>query len=960
MAVPEKLRELVSLYEENRTEYRSGKFNETQARIQFINPLFELLGWDVSNKNEYAELYKDVVHEDAVKIGGRTKAPDYSFRIGGARKFFLEAKKPVVPVTDDIPSAYQLRRYGWSAKLSLSVLSNFEDLAIYDCRIKPEPSDKASKARVKIYHFKDYVEHWDEIYSILSKESVLRGSFDKFSNDARKKRGTAQVDDAFLDDIESWREALAKNIFLRNKTLSIRELNTAVQRTIDRIVFLRIAEDRGIEPYGTLGNLKGTKNIYAALCELFRKADARYNSGLFHFDEADGSQETLDNFTLTLKIDDKVLHEILKGLYYPDSPYVFSVLSADILGQVYEQFLGKVISHSKNAITITEKPEVKKAGGVYYTPSYIAEFIVENTIGKWVSGRTPNQVSGNDARVKDSAPLRIIDPACGSGSFLIVAYQYLLNWYCTKYVEENAEKHAKGRDPKLYYAAGGEWRLTIAEKRRILTSHIFGVDIDPQAVEVTKLSLLLKVLEGENGDVVSSQMDLFKMRVLPDLGKNIKCGNSLIGDDFYELFDADSLSLDERLSVNTFNWDREFFKGFKGKFDILIGNPPYLYSSAGENKKYFSEHYKYSQYQTDFYQYFIEKSYALVKDNGVISYIVPDSWLNSSNFSNLRKLMVEVNGVNTLVFFDYLVFKSASIENTIFIGSPTQSNSISVVRSPAPGVFTDYAVLDTSKVIARGIIDPRYTEADEKIIAKVDTFSPASERYDINRGLHAYRTDGYGKSAYQDGPQTKADKDKRSYHSEEKLNDTYLPEIRGRDVGFFDYCYSGSFISYGDWLAEPRPERFMRAPKVVLRKTLGRRLSCAIIEEPAAVDQALYIAISKNSSADDLKLLAGLAGSTFGAWYIRTKYAIYDRLHPWYTKKNLADFPIPESTSSIISVYEKITSKRARFKESKLEQERNLLLADIERLEASLDDAVFNAYGLTDSEKAVVLSGALD
>lgn len=960
MAAPEKLKELVTLYESNVDEYRSNRFNETQTRIQFINPLFELLGWDVSNQNEYAELYKDVVHEDAVKIGGKTKAPDYSFRVGGARKFFLEAKKPAIHIKDDIPSAYQLRRYGWSSKLPLSVLVNFEEMAIYDCRIKPEPTDKASKARVKIYNFKDYIHNWDEIYSILSKEAVLKGSFDKFSNDARKKRGTAEVDDAFLCDIEAWREALAKNIFLRNKNLNVRELNTAVQRTIDRIIFLRIAEDRGIEAYGRLASLKGTKDVYASLCDFFVQADARYNSGLFHFDSSDGSQETLDNFTLDLNIDDKVLNEIIKGLYYPDSPYVFSVLSADILGQVYEQFLGKVIRLTSKTAVITEKVEVKKAGGVYYTPSYIAEFIVENTVGKWVNGRTPNQISGTDARIKNATPLRILDPACGSGSFLIVAYQYLLNWYCKQYVEENADKYAKGKDPKLYFATGGEWRLTIAEKRRILTTHIFGVDIDPQAVEVTKLSLLLKVLEGENGDVISSQMDLFKMRVLPDLGCNIKCGNSLISDDFYRIHDEDTLSLEERLIVNTFNWDREFFKGFKSKFDIIIGNPPYLYSSAGINKDYFAANYKYSQYQTDLYQYFIEKSYDLIKDNGVISYIIPDSWLNSSNFSNLRKLMTEVHGINTLVFFDYLVFKSANIENTIFIGSHAKTNLISVIRAPKPGIFSDYSTLNTSDVIAKGIIDPRYTEDNERIILKADQFEPASTIFDINRGLHAYRTDGFGKSAFQDGPQTKRDKDERSYHSNTQLNKTYLPEIRGRDVGFFDYHYSGSFIAYGDWLAEPRPERFMTAPKVVLRKTLGRRLSCAIVEEAAAVDQALYIALSRTGSNDDLKLLAGLAGSSFGAWYMRTKYAIYDRLHPWYTKKNLDDFPIPKAKTPIIKAYDKILTKRAAIKASKLEQERNLLIADLRRLETALDEAVFNAFGLTQNEKALVLAEAFD
>lgn len=399
----------------------------------------------------------------------------------------------------------------------MSILTDFEEFAIYDCRIKPEKTDKASVARVGYYTFEDYADKWEGIATIFSREAILRGSFDKYAEDNRRKKGTATVDDEFLKEIESWREALARNIALRNSGLSLRELNAAVQRTIDRIVFLRIAEDRGIEPYGRLQSLNTGKDVYQRLGQLFRQADDRYNSGLFHFKKGDGSAETLDTFTLSLSIDDKVLKDIAKSLYYPDSPYEFSVLPADILGQVYEQFLGKVIRFEGKRAVIDEKPEVKKAGGVYYTPTYVVQHIVENTVGFHLVGKSPAQVAGSDRRIKDAAPLRILDPACGSGSFLIQAYQYLLDWYRDQYVRDGPEKHATGNDAKLYQAAKGDWRLTIAERRRILLSHIFGVDIDQQAVEVTKLSLLLKVLEGESGDAIARQMDIFSVRALPDL-----------------------------------------------------------------------------------------------------------------------------------------------------------------------------------------------------------------------------------------------------------------------------------------------------------------------------------------------------------------------------------------------------------------------------------------------------------
>jgi type I restriction-modification system DNA methylase subunit len=575
MSAPKIIVELVERFLLHKEAYQANSYNETQVRREFIDPFFKALGWDVDNEQGYAEAYKDVVHEDAVKIGGNTKAPDYAFRVGGTRKFFLEAKKPAVNIKLDVGPAFQLRRYAWSAKLPLSILTDFEELAVYDCRIKPEKTDKASVARTAYYTFDEYLDKWDEIADIFSREAVLKGSFDKYASDNRRKRGTAEVDDAFLEEIEGWRAALARNIALRNRQLDVRELNAAVQRIIDRIVFLRIAEDRGIEKYGQLQALAASKDVYDGLTSLFRKADDRYNSGLFHFKKGDGSNETLDTFTLDLTIDDKVLNPILNSLYYPESPYEFSVLPADILGQVYERFLGKVIRLAGTRAVIEEKPEVKKAGGVYYTPAYIVDYIVQNTLGKLLEGKTPSQASGEDRRTKDPAPLRVVDPACGSGSFLIGAYQYLLDWYRDAYVSDDPAKYTGGKEPRLLEAGKDDWRLTIAERRRILLTHIYGVDIDTQAVEVTKLSLLLKVLEGETADAMARQMDFFRIRALPDLGQNIRCGNSLIESDFYKTYSYSLFSDDDHIAMNVFDWETEFpfLRQTKG-FDCVIGKPP--------------------------------------------------------------------------------------------------------------------------------------------------------------------------------------------------------------------------------------------------------------------------------------------------------------------------------------------------------------------------------------------------
>jgi len=212
---------LVKQFHDHIEEYKSGKYNEAQLRQEYINPLFEALGWDMTNRAGHAEAYKDVIHEDAVKIGGATKAPDYSFRVGGTRKFFLEAKKPSVYIKEDEQPAFQLRRYAWSAKLPLSILSDFEEFAVYDTRVEPKKNDKASTARIHYYTYQDYADKWHEIASVFSKDAVLKGSFDKHAETSKAKKGTTTVDDAFLAEIEDWRELLAKNIALRNADLEL-------------------------------------------------------------------------------------------------------------------------------------------------------------------------------------------------------------------------------------------------------------------------------------------------------------------------------------------------------------------------------------------------------------------------------------------------------------------------------------------------------------------------------------------------------------------------------------------------------------------------------------------------------------------------------------------------------------------------------------------------------------------
>jgi type I restriction-modification system DNA methylase subunit len=734
----------------HRDAYTTGQYNETQLRREFVDPLFSSLGWDMNNSLGYAEAYKDVIHEDAIKVSTDvyTKAPDYCFRIGGVRKFFVEAKRPLVDIARDPAPAFQLRRYAWSAKLPLSVLTDFEEFAVYDTRIKPTKRDAASRARILLISYKDLVDRWEEISSIFSREAILRGSFDKYAETTRDKRGSEEVDDAFLSEIEKWRSALAKTIAIRNEKLSTRDLNHAVQATIDRIVFLRISEDRGTERYGDLLGLTNGTNTYRRLFEVFEKADARYNSGLFHFSPEKNRKGTYDAVSRDLHIDDKVIKDIVRSLYYPDSPYEFSVLPADILGQVYEQFLGKIIRLTPSHRAVVEfKPEVKKAGGVYYTPTYVVEYMVNKALKAYLKNKNPAMVAG---AVKGKTPLRLLDLACGSGSFLLVAYQCLLDWHRDWYVSHGPQKYADGKAPVLYQRGASDWRLTTAERKRILLTNIFGVDVDEQAVEVTKLSLLLKVLEGESDQTLQAQLKLFRERALPDIDGNIKSGNSIIGLDYYT--SQLDLIAERDDTINAFDWQTEFPDIMAaGGFDIIVGNPPYRreldYKNLMDEIAVTDFGKTYRSPRMDLWYYFAHRGLSLLKPTGTLSFIVNSYWTSGTGADKLIAALRDSAHISEIFSLGKLsVFKNVAGQHMILSVDAVASSAPTLIRVANPSAgeksaepfvrgtkpVTEYRK-KPSQVYRSGKIDLQ--PPADALLRKIEKF-PALEKYgEIRQGI---------------------------------------------------------------------------------------------------------------------------------------------------------------------------------------------------------------------------------
>ncbi len=691
---------LVNRFGDQYDSYKRSDYNETQVRRDFIDPFFRLLGWDVDNSQGYAEAYREVIHEDRVKVAGVLKAPDYSFRLpGGKRLFFLEAKKPFVKVKTDVEPAYQVRRYAWSAKLPISLLTDFEELSVYDCTQRPEVKDNASKARLKYLTFDQYIPEFDFLWNTFSKEQVLKGSFDRYLKSDTHKRGTSTVDAAFLKSLDTWRSYLATSISKGNKHLDEEAINFVVQHTIDRLIFLRIAEDRGVEPYGQLkAILKEKGDHYPKLFDLFQHADRRYNSGLFDFKKDQLSEE--------LFVDNKVVKSIVEDLYYPLSPYEFSVLSVEILGSAYEQFLGKQIRIGKGHIArIEEKPEVRHAGGVYYTPQYIVDYIVGRTVGELVKGKKP----------EDVARLRIVDPACGSGSFLLGAYQYLLNWHKEQYGALKKLRTGKKSD-KL--RPDGE--LTTAEKKRILVNNIYGVDLDANAVEVTKLSLLLKCMEGETEASINQQLGLFHDRVLPTLDRNIQCGNSLIDTDWYD----DNANGDAR-KVKPFNWQRAFPDVFKqGGFHVVIGNPPYVRQELfTEHKPYLQRRYTVYHGVADLYTYFMERGAELLRPDGLYGIIVANKWMRANYGEPLRRWLQQQDVRELIDFGDLPVFDGATTYPCIVLytkAKPTRNINVCEVKTLDFDTLSDHVAAHTRK-LDQSTLDPTgwsLASADEQKLFK--------------------------------------------------------------------------------------------------------------------------------------------------------------------------------------------------------------------------------------------------
>jgi type I restriction-modification system DNA methylase subunit len=648
----EQLKSLVKAFDEGRKSFTSATYNETQLRNDFLDALLMSFGWDVDNEAGKTQFLRDVIQEESIDVEDETakKNPDYTLRIQGFRKLFIEAKKPSVDITKSSKAAFQTRRYGWNANLGISILTNFDKLIIYDCRHRPDVKEDERVARIRVFDFTEYVLAFDELYELISFESASSGRLDDLFSVFERVGQT--FDGYFLEQIESWRVRLGKSAVQRNEQLNSDDINYLIQRLLNRIVFLRICEDRTIEKYETLKSIEN----YDQLKLVFQQSDKKYNSGLFNFID--------DSLSLNIEIDSEILIEIFNELYYPLSPYDFAVVDPAILSQIYEKFLGShVVLDEGRQLSIVQEPEVVASNGVVPTPKLIVEQVVKETLTSLETGKTSMQLN----------QLKIADICCGSGTFLISVYDFLLKASIEKFIKEGIT------DPELIYkTTNGTIALTLKAKRNVLEKNIYGVDINPYAVEVTEFSLLLKLLEGESGPSIDHFINEHEDKVLPNLSSNVKCGNSLVDSKFFD-FIPSAIHDDKLLyKVKPFDWESEFpFLTNSGGFDAIVGNPPYvriqnLVRYSPEEIKYYQDDlsgYAVAKKETiDKYYVFIQRAISLLNMTGYLGYIVPHKFFIIKGGKSLRKFITESSSLSKVIHFGVTqIFPDRSTYTAILI-----------------------------------------------------------------------------------------------------------------------------------------------------------------------------------------------------------------------------------------------------------------------------------------------------
>ena len=946
-------------FHKHRDGYMRSEYQEAEVRKDFIDKFFKALGWDVDHDRQPNPFEQEVkVEKTQMQQGARSQRfADYAFYLApefSVEKFFVEAKKPSVDLKN-VDHYFQTIRYGWNAGCPVSVLTDFEQFHILDCRFKPDLR-YVFNGHHKEYSYADYQDQdkFSEIYWLFSREAVAAGNIDRYAAQMPKPkgkvvqkalfRGTYQsIDDSFLEYIDGVREELARAFKKANPELDSWQLTEATQKAIDRLVFIRFLEDKGIEPNDIVSRWSERgKSAWKGFIADSRQMDVKYNGVVFkkHFiDDSD-----------FLGADEKLFADICSEVSALNTPYNFNYIPIHILGSIYERFLGKVVVATDKRVRIEEKPEVRKAGGVYYTPKYIVDYIVDNTIGKQIEGKAPKEI----------AEMHFADIACGSGSFLIGVYDCLLKYHSKYYAEKYKGRidpiDKRNEDFGKVERRDGVWILTLKQKQEILTNNIYGVDIDHQAVEVTQLSLFLKMLEDESLSSTMKREWTLMGKVLPDLTKNIVCGNSLIGNDIEsgELFDLEVLQ-----KINPFDYEVAFPMIMRGGgFDAIVGNPPYRLVQPNDTEatilNYYRDNYTRAEFKLDLFHLFVQKAIRSIKPKGLLGYIIPSSLLNNVYVENLRKWVMEKCLIKQIALTKEKVFADADVYTAVFlfenstdkksiaknyIETATDLERVKENESPTYSKVLQTRFNNIEGTVWNILISESNAPLLQKINSETDTLGSITT---INRGLITG--------------------DKTKFFSDRKLTDKHVPILAGGDVFRYYSNPTSQFVLFertkaagGCW---DREVHF--APHKILIRQIGFEPTATLITEPIAVTGNIFTIRGK--SLDDEKYILAIINSKLVKYFWKIMFTDFKNSFPQVTIFSLNSIPIKSrcdtsTKKKIVSFVDQLLKSKLHLLTVQTDRDKAILENRCAMLEHQLDSLVYDAYGL-DKEEIKMVEGS--
>lgn len=886
-----KIRELVQKYDLVVKSRSISKYTEEETKKDFILPLFNSLGWDTENKNE--------VTAEEHQSSGRV---DYGFYLDERLKFYLEAK----PLKSDLNRedyADQAVKYSWNKGATWAILTDFESLKVFNAQ--DIDSSLANKLVFEIPYSK-YIERFDRLW-LLSKAAFKENLLDKDAEEHGKKLLKVSVSALLYKDLDKCREILTHDLHQWNPEVDNDLLDEGVQKILDRLLFLKVAEDRGIEPPTLLPLIRdwnsegGKKHIYESMVEKFRELDEVYNSNLF-------SRHPFEKWQEYSWATEKVV-KILEGKkgYYE---YDFAAMPADVLGSVYENYLGYRLSQSKKGVSLSKDAKKRKEHGIYYTPSFIVDYIVKNTL---------KPVLDKCTSISDLKKIKVLDPACGSGSFLIKA----LNVIYEKYLE---------------FGSGGG----VFTKIDILLNNIYGVDLDQQAVEIARLNLLINALDT-------------RMK-LPSLSNNIKNGNSLISGNDEEL---KKYFGENYMDKKPFNWNEEFPEVFKqGGFDVIISNPPYVAITGIDYglRKILEKMYQTAVGRFDLFMLFIEKSINLLKMNGTYGVIIPNKFLTNDQSRISREFILDKGEVISILFTSEKVFSDANVNNIVLIITKNKQNNNCTIYEYMNGNITQVMKKSNSDFIS----DPEkrffisQAGKSKSLLKKIEQTSvKLGEIAEVRDGIVAGRI-------------------KDLLFQKKKIDSYSKPLLFGTDINRYQMNFSGNYVNYQKDLMKKfeierigglnvglrmRYKELYERPKILTRKTADRIIA-TYDNKNYYYEQTLHSTYITNKSYLPLYVLALLNSNLFKYFYqsiVKQSGTIF----PQVRISLLKSLPIKNVEISkqkgISEMVQKILDlNKALFIATTNSEKWKSIKSEIEITDKKIDDNIYKFYELNEKEIEII------